>query len=167
MSTVIKDIKVNPMMSIELLPSGKAEFKFQTLPLPEAIRLSLMAIETACKQYIALAEREGKDEKFIEAMRSDMHEMINVGASSLLDRLFPDIEMRPDITVAAILEAENKIIQEQPEKVEAAQKAYLESTDYDKDMALLKKNTDTLKAQEVDQKKKQLKISDHKKSSKK
>ena len=163
MSTVVKDIKSNPKMSIELLPDGKAEFQFQTLPLPEAIRLSLMAIETVCKRYIEYAEREGKPKDFIEAMRSDMHEMINVGASSLLDRLFPDIEMRPDITVDAILEAENKIINEEPEKVEAAQKAYLESTDYQKDMALLKKNTDALK----EERKKQLNISDHKKSSKK
>ena len=79
--------------------------------LPDAIRLCLTAIEALCKQTL---ERAPDDLK--PALEADMYEQINIGASTLLDRAFPSVSTRPDITVDAILEAENKLLQEQGKK---------------------------------------------------
>ena len=95
--------------------------------LPEAIQLCLAAVEAMCKSTLARAE----DPNLVKSLEEDMYEMINVGASSLLDKLFPHIEMRPDVTVDALIEAENKLISEKGE--EYAQ-AYNESAQAQKDV---------------------------------
>lgn len=86
--------------------------------LPEAIQLCLASIEAMCKQTLARAT----DKDLIQSLREDMYEMINMGASSLLNRLFPDIDARPDITVDAIMEAEDKLIDDK-----AKQKEYIDA----------------------------------------
>ena len=60
-----------------------------------------------------------------------MYEMINIGASSLLNRLFPEIEMRPDLTVDALMKAENELI---AEKGQEYQDAYEKSAQASKDV---------------------------------
>ena len=83
----------------------------QGIILPDAIRLCLTAIEALCKQTLDRAPADLKP-----ALEEDMYEQINMGASALLDRAFPSVSTRPDITVDAILEAENKLLQEQGKK---------------------------------------------------
>ena len=78
----------------------------QGVVLPDAIQLCLAAIEAMCKQTLSRAT----DPNLVKSLEEDMYEMINIGASSLLDKMFPHIEMRPDITVDALLKAENEII---------------------------------------------------------
>lgn len=95
--------------------------------LPEAIQLCLAAIEAMCKQTLSRAE----DPNLVKSLEEDMYEMINMGASTLLNRLFPTIEMRPDITVDAIMEAENKLIDEKGKEYQAA---YEESAQAQKDI---------------------------------
>ena len=110
--------------------------------LPDAIQLCLAAIEAMCKNTLARAD----DPELVKSLEEDMYEMINVGASSLLNKLFPHIEMRPDVTVDALIEAENKLISE---KGEEYVKAYEESAQSKKDVyehALAKAN---LAAQEM------------------
>ena len=128
-----------PSLHVEIKENGEAEIRCVKTPLPEIIRLSLLVIEVACKKHLDAAEEEGGAE-LREAMASDMHEMINLGASTLLNRLFPEIEMRPDVTVEAILKAENDIIENNPELVKEAHEAYLNSTDFAKDHAISKAN---------------------------
>lgn len=94
--------------------------------LPEAIQLCLAAIEAMCKQ--TLSRTDNPDLK--QSLEEDMYEMINMGASTLLNRLFPHIDARPDITVDAILQAENALI---AEKGEEYVKAYEESAQAKKD----------------------------------
>jgi len=43
-----------------------------------------------------------------QVIAEDIFEMINMGASTLLNKLFPEISLRPDVTEDAILDAENK-----------------------------------------------------------
>lgn len=95
--------------------------------LPEAIQLCLAAIEAMCKNTLARTD----DPNLVKSLEEDMYEMINVGASSLLNHLFPDIEMRPDVTVDALLKAENELI---AEKGETYAKAYDESAQAQKDI---------------------------------
>lgn len=80
----------------------------ERVTLPEIIQLCLAAIEATCKQTLARAE----DPNLVKSLEEDMYEMINIGASSLLSKLFPHIEMRPDITVDALVEAEDKLLTE-------------------------------------------------------
>lgn len=95
--------------------------------LPEAIQLCLAAIEALCKQTLSRADNPD----LVKSLEEDMYEMINLGASTLLNRLFPNIEMRPDVTVDALMEAENKLI---AEKGETYTKAYAESAQAKKDV---------------------------------
>lgn len=97
------------------------------LILPDAIQLCLAAIEAMCKTTLARTD----DPELIKSLEEDMYEMINVGASSLLDKLFPDIEMRPDVTVDALMKAENELISE---KGEEYVKAYEDSAQSKKDV---------------------------------
>ena len=99
------------------------------LILPGAIQMCLAGIEAMCKQTLARADQN--NEKLIKSLREDMYEMINMGASTLLNRLFPEIEMRPDLTVDAVMKAENELIQE---KGETYVKAYEETAQAEKDI---------------------------------
>lgn len=83
----------------------------QGVMLPDAIRLCLTAIEALCKQTLDRAPDNLK-----LALEEDMYEQINIGASALLDRAFPNVTARPDLTVDAILEAENALFEKQGKK---------------------------------------------------
>lgn len=84
--------------------------------LPDVIQLCLASIEAMCKQTLSRTN----DPELIKSLEEDMYEMINMGASTLLTRLFPDIEMRPDLTVDAVMKAEDELIdQKGQEYVEA------------------------------------------------
>ena len=125
---------INTSLNITVKPNGEAEIRTAKATLPEIIRLCLLTIEVSCRKYLDEAEKDSADLR--EAMASDMHELINVGASTLLNRLFPEIAMRPDLTTEAILEAENKIMDENPDFVKEAHEAYLNSTDFARDKAI-------------------------------
>ena len=98
----------------------------QGVALPNAIQLCLGAIEAMCKQTLSRA-----DDTLKPALEEDMYEMINLGASTLLSRLFPEIEMRPDLTVDALLQAEDAAFNKDPEKYA---KAYTASAQSKKDV---------------------------------
>lgn len=99
----------------------------QGVILPNAIQLCLAAIEALCRQTLSRAE----DPNLVKSLEEDMYEMINLGASTLLNRLFPDIEMRPDVTVDALMKAEDELI---TEKGEEYIDAYTDSAQAQKDV---------------------------------
>lgn len=99
---------ITKSINITLDKQGQLEVKADKIILPEAIQLCLAAIEAMCKSTLARAE----DPNLVKSLEEDMYEMINIGASSLLDKMFPHIEMRPDITVDALMEAEDKLLDE-------------------------------------------------------
>lgn len=111
---------------IALDKNKKLQVEANGVILPEAIQLCLASIEALCKHTLARAE----DPKLVKSLEEDMYEMINVGASTLLSRLFPDIEMRPDLTVDAVMEAEDKLMKKEGKKYVDA---YAESAQADKD----------------------------------
>lgn len=94
--------------------------------LPNAIQLCLAAIEAMCRETLSRAT----DPNLVKSLEEDMYEMINLGASTLLTKLFPNIEMRPDVTVDALMKAEDEAFAEDPEKYI---KAYNESAQAQKD----------------------------------
>ncbi len=61
----------------------------------------------AMKQAVLLSPEETK-----EAATQTIYDLYNLAASNLLATFAPEIEMRPDLTATAILEMENKIIEE-------------------------------------------------------
>lgn len=142
--------------NIQISLDTKNQFKvqFSNVPFPELVRLCLLTIEKAAEKI-----RDTAPADMQEALASDMYDLINIGTSTLLQRAFPEIEARPDLTVEAILEAENKIIDEEPEKVKEAHEAYLASSDFAKDLTVSKK----LKKNLEQDKKDALGIKDHKK----
>ena len=95
--------------------------------LPNAIQLCLAAIEAMCKQTLSRTD----DPDLVKSLEEDMYEMINIGASSLLDKMFPHIEMRPDVTVDALLKVEDELISE---KGKEYAEAYGESAQAQKDI---------------------------------
>ena len=142
--------------NIQISLDTKNQFKvqFSNIPFPELVRLCLLTIEKAAEKMLDTAPADMQ-----EALASDMYDLINIGTSTLLQRAFPEIDSRPDLTVEAIMEAENKIIDEAPEKVKEAHEAYLASSDFAKDLAVSKK----LKKNLDQDKKDALGIKDHKK----
>ena len=98
----------------------------QKCVLPEAISLCLCAIEAMCKQTLSRTN----DPELLKSLEEDMYEMINIGASSLLDKLFPHITARPDLTVDAIMKAENELLEQ---KGQEYVDAYAESAQSKKD----------------------------------
>ena len=112
---------------IKLDKNKQLEVEARGCYLPDAIQLCLAAIESMCKQTLSRAE----DPNLVKSLEEDMYEMINLGASTLLSRLFPEIEMRPDVTVDALLEAEDALMQQNGE---AYAKAYSESAQSEKDV---------------------------------
>lgn len=112
---------------ITLDKDRKMTVESKGLILPEVIQVCLAAIELSCKQTLSRAD----DPNLVKSLEEDMYEMINMGASSLLDRLFPHIEMRPDITVDALMKAEDALLDE---KGEEYTKAYAETAQSEKDI---------------------------------
>ena len=97
--------------------------------LPEAIQLCLAAIEALCKQTLSKADTP----ELKQSLEEDMYEMINLGASTLLDKMFPHISMRPDLTVDAIMQAEDELLTKE-ENITKYSAAYDESAQSKKDV---------------------------------
>lgn len=112
---------------ITLDKDRKMTVESKGLILPEVIQVCLAAIELSCKQTLSRTD----DPNLVKSLEEDMYEMINMGASSLLDRLFPHIEMRPDITVDALMKAEDALLAENGEEYT---KAYAETAQSEKDI---------------------------------
>lgn len=114
---------------IALDKNKQLKVEVQGLALPDVIQLCLAAIEACCKQSLSRAD----DPALVKSLEEDMFEMINLGASTLLDRLFPDLALRPDLTVDAIMEAEDAILKSE-KKTKAYTDAYAESAQSKKDV---------------------------------
>lgn len=119
----------NKRIQIVLDKNQKLTVSAEQVYLPEAIQLCLAAIEALCKETLKRTD----DEKLIQSLEEDMYEMINLGASTLLNKLFPEIDMRPDLTVDAIMQAENNLINDK-DSLQIYANAYDESAQSKKDV---------------------------------
>ena len=59
--------------------------------------------------FIGVIERQETDEDKYEC-KMQLYDMFNLQASTFLEQLAPDRELRPDLTAEAIMEAENAIL---------------------------------------------------------
>ena len=124
---IIMNTEKQTAVRLTLDKAKQLTVEVQGLTLPEALNICLTGMEVMCKQTLNRADNP--DLK--KALEEDMYEMINIGASSLLARLFPEIEMRPDVTVDALMKAEDEVLNADPEKYV---KAYEESAQAQKDI---------------------------------
>ena len=123
------NVTTDKSVRVTLDKSKQLTVQAEGVILPEIIHMCLAAIETSCKQTLSRAE----DPNLVKSLEEDMYEMINIGASSLLNRLFPHIDMRPDLTVDALIEAENKLLNDN-KKVKEYVDTYNESAQAEKDI---------------------------------
>jgi hypothetical protein len=114
-------------LRISLNKQNQLEVSAEKAPLPTIIQLCYAAIEVSCRQSLKRAD----DPNLVKSLEEDMYEMINLGASSLLERLFPNIEARPDLTIDAMIKAEDELLATDGEKYA---KAYAESAQSEKDI---------------------------------
>lgn len=121
---------------IQLDKSKQLTVEAKGTVLPEAIQLCLAAIEAMCRNTLSRATEPA----LIQSLEEDMYEMINMGASSLLSKLFPNIEMRPDLTVDAMLKAEDSLISEDAGKYVEAYEATAQAKKDEYEHALAKAN---------------------------
>jgi len=77
-------------------------------PLPELINALFNAIHVAATSTYRSAPPNLQVE-----IKDDIYDMINIGASSVLQHFAPEIELRPNLTEQAILQAEDQIIEKQ------------------------------------------------------
>lgn len=123
------NVTTDKSVRITLGKNGQLTVHAEGVIQPEIIQLCLAAIEATCKQTLSRAE----DPDLVKSLEEDMYEMINMGASTLLNKMFPHIEMRPDLTVDALMEAENKLLKDD-KKVKEYVDAYSESAQSQKDI---------------------------------
>ena len=82
---------------------------------------ALIALATASLAVMnTLVSQVPEDEK--EACTNAMYDAYNIVASNVLTQFAPHLELRPNLTTQAILEAENKIIDEHYKKAQKAKK---------------------------------------------
>lgn len=102
-------------IKMEILPSSKVEITAKRIHLPELIHCCFLAIEANAKKSLEVAETNSPE--LVQDIRQDIYDMVNFGASTLLARMFPEIEMRPELTVEAIKRAEEEILAKDPDTV--------------------------------------------------
>lgn len=66
----------------------------------------LNAVLNMLKYFVSIQDTE--EEK--KACAEELYDMFNIQASTLLQELIPDKELRPDLTAEAIMEKENEIL---------------------------------------------------------
>jgi len=75
------------------------------IPIFDTIEVFLKVTLAAMNQVVSNASEEARPK-----VKEDLYELFNIAASNTLAIFAPEIEMRPDLTVQAILEKENEII---------------------------------------------------------
>ena len=100
-------------VNIKITDDGKVEVKTSGLNYEQFLQVVLTAIEGAAAQLIEdVAAHEEKVEGITKQCRDALFDITNMAFSSTLERIDPEGELHPTLTTQAILEAENKIINE-------------------------------------------------------
>lgn len=127
MANEIQGSNVLVTLTIKQFKNGEAQTQVRgKTTFPVLLNIFLGQIGAASKQVIDQAKEQGITDEDMKVLKQDLFNNINMGASTLLDKIFPEIVMRPDLDTDAIIEAQNKIMNSK-EKMEAYSKAYQES----------------------------------------
>lgn len=100
-------------VNIKVTDDGKVEVKTSGLNYEQFLQVVLTAVEGAADTLISEAKNhEDKVEGITSQCRDALFDITNMAFSSTLERIDPEGELHPTLTTQAILEAENKIINE-------------------------------------------------------
>lgn len=100
-------------VSIKITDDNTVEVKTSGLDYQQFLQVVLTAIEGAADTLIREAKKHVDEVPDIEQRcRDALFDLTNMAFSSTLERIDPEGELHPTLTTQAILEAENKIINE-------------------------------------------------------
>ena len=100
-------------VSIKITDNNTVEVKTSGLDYQQFLQVVLTAIEGAADTLIREAKKHVDEVPDIEQQcRDALFDLTNMAFSSTLERIDPEGELHPTLTTQAILEAENKIINE-------------------------------------------------------
>ena len=100
-------------VSIKVTNNNNVEVKTSGLDYQQFLQVVLTAIEGAADTLIREAKKHVDEVPDIEQQcRDALFDLTNMAFSSTLERIDPEGELHPTLTTQAILEAENKIINE-------------------------------------------------------
>ena len=100
-------------VSIKVTDNNNVEVKTSGLDYQQFLQVVLTAIEGAADTLIREAKKHVDEVPDIEQQcRDALFDLTNMAFSSTLERIDPEGELHPTLTTQAILEAENKIINE-------------------------------------------------------
>ena len=100
-------------VSIKVTDNNNVEVKTSGLDYQQFLQVVLTAIEGAADTLIREAKNHVDKVPDIEQQcRDALFDLTNMAFSSTLERIDPEGELHPTLTTQAILEAENKIINE-------------------------------------------------------
>ena len=100
-------------VSIKITDDNTVEVKTSGLDYQQFLQVILTAIEGAADTLIREAKKHVDEVPDIEQQcRDALFDLTNIAFSSTLERIDPEGELHPTLTTQAILEAENKIINE-------------------------------------------------------
>ena len=93
---------------IHLLDNGKLEYKTKhPIALDDLLSVFMSLSLGAMNAVVNDAPKDTKDE-----CRGTLYDLFNVAASKVLQNFAPEMELHPNLTAKAIMEAENRIIME-------------------------------------------------------
>ena len=84
----------------------------ESYTLPDVTILLLNAQLYMMNKTLEMAPAESKDE-----VKGNIYDMVNLRMSALLEKFAPEIEMHPTLTEAAILKAENELLEDEMSKM--------------------------------------------------
>ena len=100
-------------VSIKVTDNNNVEVKTSGLDYQQFLQVVLTAIEGAADTLIREAKKHADEVPDIEQQcRDALFDLTNMAFSSTLERIDPEGELHPTLTTQAILEAENRIINE-------------------------------------------------------
>ena len=100
-------------VSIKITDNNNVEVKTSGLDYQQFLQVVLTAIEGAADTLLREAKKHVDEVPDIEQQcRDALFDLTNMAFSSTLERIDPEGELHPTLTTQAILEAENKIINE-------------------------------------------------------
>lgn len=100
-------------ISIKITDNNGVEVKTSGLDYQQFLQVILTAVEGAADTVIKAAKSNAYEVPDIEQQcRDALFDLTNMAFSSTLERIDPEGELHPTLTTQAILEAENKIINE-------------------------------------------------------
>ena len=100
-------------VSINVTDNNNVEVKTSGLDYQQFLQVVLTAIEGAADTLIREAKKHVDEVPDIEQQcRDALFDLTNMAFSSTLERIDPEGELHPTLTTQAILEAENRIINE-------------------------------------------------------